>query len=56
MRCAGEGMRSVTIRRRRGEAGVRFIRHATFVFEAGRVRVLVDPILEPDGGETLSVP
>lgn len=28
---------------------MRFIRHATFVFEAGGVRVLVDPMLGPAG-------
>lgn len=28
---------------------MRFIRHATFVFEAGDVRVLVDPMLAPAG-------
>ena len=41
----------MTFRRRRGERGVRvrFIRHAAFVFEAGSVRVLVDPMLGPAG-------
>ena len=28
---------------------MRFIRHATFVFEAGGARVLVDPMLGPAG-------
>jgi hypothetical protein len=32
-----------------GRVGVRFIRHATFVFEAGGVRVLVAPMLGPAG-------